>query len=159
MSGIIPVAIKTAYRSVPVESLLKEIHLLSTVKSAYCVRLLGIYQVNDLDLNIVTEYIEGGDLSTLLYQTQENISEEMRLLIIRDIALGLQYLHELQIIHRDLKPENCLIRTLSPSANQHAVIADFGLSKICANLGGADTAIMTTNIGTSVYMAPGTFFY
>ena len=30
----------------------------------------------------------------------------------KDIAMGLQYLHQLGIVHRDLKPENILVRNI-----------------------------------------------
>lgn len=153
MSGCVPVAIKTAHRSVSLESLLKEIHILTTVRSVYCVRLIGIMQQTDTELSIVTEFIEGGDLATALYHTQERLSELLRLKFARDIALGLQYLHQLNIIHRDLKPENCLVRTTSLSAHQHVVLADFGLSKVIVS--NANSGYMTLNVGSNIYMAPG----
>ena len=46
--------------------------------------------------------------------TREFIAEEVHATIQRakDIAMGLQYLHQLGIVHRDLKPENILVRNI-----------------------------------------------
>ena len=44
----------------------------------------------------------------------ENLSDVVRAMVQRakDIAMGLQYLHELGIVHRDLKPEKILVRNV-----------------------------------------------
>ena len=41
-----------------------------------------------------------------------------------EIALALEYLHNLDIIHRDLKPENVLL-----SESMHILVTDFGTAK------------------------------
>lgn len=50
------------------------------------------------------EYMELGDLSTLLGQNPNGLSANIAMKVARDIVQGLQYLHENKIIHRDLKP-------------------------------------------------------
>jgi serine/threonine protein kinase len=44
----------------------------------------------------------------------------------KNILLGIKYIHSINISHRDLKPENILIRDLKDFTN--IVICDFGLS-------------------------------
>lgn len=148
MSGA-PVAVKEMRQSVGDEEVEKEIHLLSKIRNPYCVRLLGIYRNESAaKLYIVTEFVEGGDLSKVIYAAQpRSLSEEVKLKIIRDVARGIAFLHESQIIHRDLKTDNCLIRSTSPGASQYAVVADFGISKIAPNMGEVGSNL-TQGVGT-----------
>jgi tRNA A-37 threonylcarbamoyl transferase component Bud32 len=67
--------------------------------------------------------------------------------IIKDIADGLCYLHEMGIIHRDIKPQN-LMRSSSGTIK----IIDFGLAKIQDTLQSAKQS--TRFAGTEVYMSP-----
>jgi serine/threonine protein kinase len=71
--------------------------------------------------------MSSGDLIEIL--KCESILEENKIkLIIKQIANGLNYLHEYGIIHRDLKPQNILIKEYPP--NIVLKIGDFGLSKV-----------------------------
>ena len=44
------------------------------------------------------------------------------------ILIGLHYLHSKEITHRDLKPDNVVL-----DAQGHALLTDFGLSKLNVN--------------------------
>ena len=46
--------------------------------------------------------------------------------ILKEIAIGLNYIHSKQLVHRDVKPENILISSTTPV---HIKLSDFGLSK------------------------------
>ena len=59
-----------------------------------------------------------------------------------EVALAIQYLHELDIIYRDLKPENILI-----SQDGHIKLTDFGFAKRVEDL-------TYTLCGTPDYLAP-----
>ena len=56
---------------------------------------------------LVMEYYEGGDATSLIAK----IDESRLLLLIKQVAEGLSYLHGLEppVVHRDIKPDNILI--------------------------------------------------
>lgn len=71
-------------------------------------------------------------------------SGPLALQIIRDVARGLAYAHDMKVLHRDVKPENILI-----FADRHAALCDFGVSRFAR---GATKTY--TEAGTLGYMAP-----
>ncbi len=71
--------------------------------------------------------MEGGELYDLIL-TMQKFSEKDAVKIIRQILLGLNYMHKKNIIHRDIKPENILLE--SKDINNVVVkITDFGFAK------------------------------
>ena len=87
-------------------------------------------------------YYPGGHLGDKIVK---NISRSEILSYARDMADGLEAIHEKGIIHRDLKPENVMID------GDTAVIIDFGLAK-------RKEAVSITEVGaamgTPIYMPP-----
>ena len=71
---------------------------------------------------------------------------ETMLRIATEIANAMTFLHAKSIVHRDLKPDNILL-----DENGGVKICDFGVAKM---LGSNDSANMTGQVGTPVYMAP-----
>lgn len=55
-------------------------------------------------LYMVMEYVEGGDLATLL-KNVGCLPIEMAQKYFSEAVLALEYIHSLGIIHRDLKPD------------------------------------------------------
>ncbi|KAJ7063874.1 kinase-like domain-containing protein [Mycena amicta] len=107
----------------------------------------GIYYL-EKRLCLVSPWMEHGNIAAYLEKGQVSVSQ--KLLLMLDIAHGLQYLHGNQIVHGDLKAVNILV---TPS--DRACIADFGLASI------ADTmtvrfsqSTMTIKGGTARYQAP-----
>lgn len=96
------------------------------------------------NLYIITEYCEGGALSSL-----KNPSFNRILTVFQQIADAMKYVHSQDYIHRDLKPENILFK------EGRVKIVDFGFAKVKQNpnLKAGDTL----NIGTTYYMAPEVF--
>jgi serine/threonine protein kinase len=50
-----------------------------------------------------------GSLDKLLYDTEEQISNEQKIRWIREIAEGMSHLHKYNIVHRDLAARNILL--------------------------------------------------
>jgi serine/threonine protein kinase len=65
----------------------------------------------------------------------------------KNILLGIKYMHSLDISHRDLKPENILIRDLNDLTN--IVICDFGMSMQIKG-----KYFLNKRCGTPGYIAP-----
>ncbi|KXS94886.1 hypothetical protein AC578_1670 [Pseudocercospora eumusae] len=75
---------------------------------------------------------------------------------LKQLAQGLNHLHNLRIIHRDIKPQNILVafpRKTQPAGTTRLVISDFGLGK---NLPEGMSTIndLTGNAGTFGWKAP-----
>ena len=71
--------------------------------------------------------------------------------VLYQLAVGLEYIHEMKLIHRDIKPANVLI-WVNP-ANEQVLMkwADFGLSKSVNERG---TCSMSGVQGTFNWLAP-----
>ena len=63
-----------------------------------------------------------------------------------EVANAMTFLHDKNIVHRDLKPDNILL-----DENGVVKICDFGVARM---VGTNDSANMTGQVGTPVYMAP-----
>lgn len=100
----------------------REIQIMERLRAQEVVQLFGYCQ-EPAATCLVMEHMEQGDLYQLIPKKVFKPEEQKRLIL--EIARGLQYLHSQGVIHRDLKSANILI-----NADDHAKIADFGLSKI-----------------------------
>jgi serine/threonine kinase 38 len=74
-------------------------------------------------LYLVMEFLQGGDLMTLLME-KDILSEEMSRFYIAETVLAVESVHSYNYIHRDLKPDNLLI-----GRTGHTKLSDFGLCK------------------------------
>lgn len=106
-----------------VECILAERNILITVRNQFVVRFFYSFTCRE-NLYLVMEYLNGGDLYSLL-QKVGCLEEDIVRIYIAELVLALDYLHSVGIIHRDLKPENILI-----APDGHIKLTDFGLSKI-----------------------------
>ncbi|XP_047324112.1 probable serine/threonine protein kinase IRE [Impatiens glandulifera] len=106
-----------------VESILAERDILISVRNPFVVRFFYSFTCRE-NLYLVMEYLNGGDLYSLL-RNLGCLDEDMVRIYIAELVLALEYLHSLNIIHRDLKPDNLLI-----GPDGHIKLTDFGLSKV-----------------------------
>jgi tRNA A-37 threonylcarbamoyl transferase component Bud32 len=95
---------------------------------------------------IVMEYIDGPCFKDVL-ASRRVVSEELTLLVAREICLGLDHAHQRGIIHRDIKPANIMI-----TAEGQVKITDFGLAKLHQNQ--TQQTVASTLLGTPLYMSP-----
>jgi serine/threonine protein kinase/osmotically-inducible protein OsmY len=92
---------------------------------------------------IVMEYVDGGDLETIL--AKKSVDLRRRLRWMQQIAEGLGYAHEQGVLHRDLKPRNVFV-----TQHQTPKIGDFGLAKAL----GGETQTVLKGLGTPAYISP-----
>ncbi|KIY97112.1 NIMA (never in mitosis a)-related kinase, partial [Monoraphidium neglectum] len=89
--------------------------------------------MDEVYINIVMEYCDGGDLTRLIKGRKEKgelLSEDDIMDKFVQVCLALQCVHAKGILHRDLKPSNVLV-----TSGGLLKIGDFGVSKI-SNQGG-----------------------
>jgi len=80
----------------------------------------GVAVVNKLSC-LVSLWMDGGRICCYV----EGKSDSIRLDLLRQVAEGIKYLHDLNFVHCDIKPANILIDTRGPPK---ALITDFGCS-------------------------------
>ncbi|XP_077214183.1 putative serine/threonine protein kinase IRE [Tasmannia lanceolata] len=110
-------------RKKAVESILAERNILISVRNPFVVRFFYSFTCRE-NLYLVMEYLNGGDLYSLL-RNLGCLDEEMARVYIAEVVLALEYLHSLNVVHHDLKPDNLLI-----AHDGHIKLTDFGLSKV-----------------------------
>ena len=100
------------------------------------------------------ELLEGETLSSYLKTKGRLTTDEARPLV-RQMAAGLDALHQAGIVHRDFKPGNVIL-TGESSCGQRAAITDFGLARPAVDEGRFDTRVSFSGqvLGTPDYMAP-----
>lgn len=105
-----------------IEALKREISLLRELRHANIVQYLGCSSSVE-HLNIFLEYVPGGSVQTML-NSYGALPEPLVRSFVRQILMGLSYLHNRDIIHRDIKGANILVD------NKGTIkISDFGISK------------------------------
>jgi serine/threonine-protein kinase len=98
-------------------------------------------------LYYVMPYVEGESLRDRLTR-EKQLPLEDALRIAREVADALSYAHGRGLIHRDIKPENILLQ------EGHAVVADFGIARAVAAVGGEQLTATGIAVGTPAYMSP-----
>ncbi|KAH0589372.1 hypothetical protein H2248_005130 [Termitomyces sp. 'cryptogamus'] len=95
---------------------------------------------------IVMELAQGGSVLSLMKASRNGCLEEKYVaLIVREVLVGLSYLHKVPVIHRDVKAANILV-----TATGKVVICDFGVAALLAT----SSSKRNTLTGTPHWMAP-----
>eukprot|EP01084_Bolivina_argentea_P166436 288935_1 len=129
---------------------------ISIMKKLNHPNLIKIYEVIDDPKNdnlyMIIEYMDHGAVLGEEAKCDPITDHELIRKYMRDMTLGLDYLHSKDIIHGDIKPKNLLL-----SATNQLKIGDFGVSfalddKICPKKDG----ITSRSPGTPAFVAPET---
>ena len=149
------------------ENAMREIAILKKVNHKNIIKLYEIIYNNEKNkVYLILEYIEKGNILNYneeeeIFNINENFIKENKTIeqsfysekeiknIIREISLGINYLHHQGIIHRDIKPENILFNN-----NNNCKITDFNVSAMLTNLN--DDNIGKKVEGTNLFRAPET---
>jgi len=101
--------------------------------------------VNDY---LIMELCSGGKVINFLARMQ-GYRESDAALLMKQVLLALDYMHDKNIIHRDVKPDNMLLESWRPLEDNTLKLADFGLSCKCAP--GGEVRL---SAGTPDYISP-----
>jgi eukaryotic-like serine/threonine-protein kinase len=101
----------------------------------------------------VMELVKGLPLTQ--YCAQEKLTLRERIVLFREVCLGVQHAHQKGVIHRDLKPTNILVADVDGEAVPK--IIDFGIAKAIATRQAVRAGFVTqarVALGTPLYMSP-----
>nr|XP_020824230.1 serine/threonine-protein kinase TNNI3K isoform X4 [Phascolarctos cinereus] len=87
-----------------VDMFCREVSILCRLKHPCVIQFVGACLNDPSQFAIVTQYISGGSLFSLLHEQKRTLDLQSKLIIAVDVAKGMEYLHNLTqpIIHRDL---------------------------------------------------------
>ena len=125
-----------------IESTLLEKEIMQTINHPFLVELIFCFQTEQR-INFVMPFIPGGELFQHLKKSK-HFGEHTVKFYAAQIAIAIQYLHDMGIAYRDLKPENILI-----DEKGYLRLTDFGLAKKLK-----DGEKTNSFCGTPEYLAP-----
>lgn len=99
-----------------VEDIIQEIAILSELQSPYVTKYYGSY-AKGAELWIVMEFCSGGSCADLMKPGK--IEEEYIAIIVRELLLGLDYLHSDKKLHRDVKGRSCPRKYCENQSSRH----------------------------------------
>ena len=109
--------------------------------------------VEMLDLWLIMEYCEQGNLQTYAMKRELSVKDKFELIF--QMALAVDHLHNCKpesVSHRDIKPQNVLLTGDEESPT--VKLADFGVARIVTHNMEGKSVTMISLAGTPHYMAP-----
>jgi p21-activated kinase 1 len=122
--------------------LLAETRLLAGMKSPNIVEFQTAYRVGDI-LWLVMEFMDGGCLTALAQRCK--LTEPQIAYLVREVLLGLKYMHDHDKIHRDIKTDNIML-----TADGRVKLGDFGFTAQLQTKADLRKSV----VGTPCWMAP-----
>ncbi|KAL5121752.1 hypothetical protein ACEQ8H_000439 [Pleosporales sp. CAS-2024a] len=135
----------------------REFDILKNLSHPNIVGIEKVYWSNH-NIYIFEDLVTGGDLFSFLEFKGGRLDNAQTAVIIRQVLLGVKYLHAQQIVHRDIKPDNILMTSLEDGAR--VVITDFGNARFLPESSSiSDGKLkarqrMFSYVGTLEYAAP-----
>jgi serine/threonine protein kinase len=135
----------------------REFDILKDLSHPNIISIAKVFWSNNT-IYIFQELVTGGDLFSFLEYKGGRLDNAQATVVIRQVLLGVEYLHAQEIVHRDLKPDNILMTSLEDGAR--VVITDFGNSRFLPGVAyrdGPQTAKhqrMFSYVGTLEFAAP-----
>ena len=122
----------------------EQVSILNTIKHPRVLLFLGAV-LEPGRMWLVFEYMKGGNLHTLLRNTDIELPWPFRKRMASDVAMAMHYLHTLTpaIMHRNLKSHNVLV-----DEDYTVKVSDFSYARFY------ETAQMMTQVGTPCWLAP-----
>ncbi|HET9294209.1 MAG TPA: protein kinase [Gemmatimonadales bacterium] len=128
------------------ERFLREIQIAAGLTHPHILPLIDSGESHGL-LYYVTPHIAQGSLrQRLANDGRLPIGDAMR--VAREVGGALDYAHRQGFVHRDVKPDNILF------ADDHALLADFGIARACSVTAGEVVTGGGFALGTPEYMSP-----
>ncbi len=124
---------------------LRGIQQCMNLKSPHLVSVFDARYNDDGKLFVIMEYVSGPSLADMIQSSSGGLGLQKTAFFLREIAKGLNYLHDSGIVHRDLKPGNIFYE------DGQVKIGDYGLSKV---INTSRYSNQTITVGTVHYMAP-----
>ena len=132
--------------SLGAERFLKEIGIVARLAHPHVLPLIDSGEAGG-QLYYVSPYVAGGSLrDRLRAEGRLPVADALRIAV--EVARALDYAHRSGFVHRDVKPENVLF------ADGQAVLADFGIARICCGDGEEALTYEGLAVGTPEYMSP-----
>jgi hypothetical protein len=132
---------------------LEEGRYLRRVESPHVVTVYDAGELDDGRPYLVMTYADQGTLAERLDATSDleggGLTTAQAMEVVRQVARGLQALHDRDILHRDVKPANVLFRTVSGGSDVRAMVGDLGLGKALDM-----SSRLTMIAGTPSFVAP-----
>lgn len=95
--------------------LLEEVEILGSLDHPQIMRLHRVFGDTEAgyqdEIVLILEYLSGGDLYSRVMNSEEALTEKDVAGFIKQILLGLAYIHSKNIVHLDIKPENIVCET------------------------------------------------
>ncbi len=139
------------------KQLQEEISLLRNLNDPYIVKYVeAVDDRRSPYLDIVMEYVEGGSLFSMVRHIRKSLTDRDRVfgedpasMFIRQVVLGLRYLHRQGVVHSDIKGANILV-----TKDRGVKLADFGLAstKLGKDASGKENPM--DFLGSPYWMAP-----
>lgn len=139
------------------KALQAEIQLFKNLNDTHIVNYIeAVDDPNSKYLDIVMEFVEGGSLHNIVEAIRRSKDKGSRVFdeavvadYVRQVVLGLRYLHRQGVVHRDIKGANILV-----TKESHVKLADFGVASTKPGADPSNSANPVDVAGSPYWMAP-----